>query len=187
MTRILQGFAFLCKLALCYWNLSGITKLKYERKNVKDSGSSSKTTPSCKWPILPLLRNWQIEDIAMIVYETFFYESGLDSDQLLMAPSVQSISTFGNVLIRNFPITVQIWSHVTRGLSFYEISVWQSSVVKHTRWKNNQIWQKIMNPFITRWDEPFAVKERHLFNIYFHGLNSEKAGRSLELRTLTSS
>ena len=44
-----------------------------------------------------------------------------------------------------------------------------------------------MNPFITRWDEQFAVKERQLFNIYFHGLNSGKAGRSLELRTLTSS
>ena len=44
-----------------------------------------------------------------------------------------------------------------------------------------------MNPFITRWDEPFAVKERHLFNIHFHGVNSDKAGRSLELHTVTSS
>ena len=31
-TRILQGFAFLCKLVL-----AGITKFKYERKNVRDS------------------------------------------------------------------------------------------------------------------------------------------------------
>ena len=44
-----------------------------------------------------------------------------------------------------------------------------------------------MNPFITRWDEAFSGKERHLFNIYFHGLNIDIAGRSLELRTVTSS
>ena len=51
MTRILQGFAFLRKLAVfVLWNLSGITKFKYERKNVRDSGRSSKMTPSCKWP-----------------------------------------------------------------------------------------------------------------------------------------
>ena len=35
----------------CYSNLTGITKFKYERKNEKDSGRSSKMTPSCKWPI----------------------------------------------------------------------------------------------------------------------------------------
>ena len=35
----------------CYLNLAGITKFKYERRNGKDSGRSSKMTPSCKWPI----------------------------------------------------------------------------------------------------------------------------------------
>ena len=35
----------------CYLNLTGITKFKYERKNEKDSGRSSKMKPSCKWPI----------------------------------------------------------------------------------------------------------------------------------------
>ena len=35
----------------CYLNLTGITKFKYERKNEKDSGLSSKMTPSCKWLI----------------------------------------------------------------------------------------------------------------------------------------
>ena len=29
-----------------------MTKLKYERKNEKDSGRSNKMTPSCKWTIL---------------------------------------------------------------------------------------------------------------------------------------
>ena len=48
-----SGFCF--KLAVLLLNFSGITKLKYERKNVKDSGRSSKTTPSRKWPILPLI------------------------------------------------------------------------------------------------------------------------------------
>ena len=46
------GFCLLLQIrALCYLNLSGITKFKYERKNEKDSGRSSKMTPSCKWPI----------------------------------------------------------------------------------------------------------------------------------------
>ena len=35
----------------CYLNLAGITKFKYERKIKKDSGSSSRMTLSCKWPI----------------------------------------------------------------------------------------------------------------------------------------
>ena len=35
----------------CYLNLTGITKFKYERKNEKDSGRSSKMMPSCKWPM----------------------------------------------------------------------------------------------------------------------------------------
>ena len=35
----------------CHLNLAGITKFKYEKKNGKDSGRSSKMTPSCKWPI----------------------------------------------------------------------------------------------------------------------------------------
>ena len=35
----------------CYLNLDGITKLKYEKKNKKDSGHFSKMMPSCKWPI----------------------------------------------------------------------------------------------------------------------------------------
>ena len=51
-TRILQGFAFLCKLMLLlfkpHWNYK---RFKYEGKNEKDSGRSSKMTPSCKWPI----------------------------------------------------------------------------------------------------------------------------------------
>ena len=41
MTRILQGFAFLC----------GATNFKYEKKNENTSGRSSKMTPLCKWPI----------------------------------------------------------------------------------------------------------------------------------------
>ena len=48
---ILQGFAFLCDLALLLFKPHGITKCKYERKNEKDSGRSSKMTSLCKWPI----------------------------------------------------------------------------------------------------------------------------------------
>ena len=49
-TKMLQGFAFLCKLWLCYLILAGITKFKNGRENVKDSGRSIKMAPSCKCP-----------------------------------------------------------------------------------------------------------------------------------------
>ena len=39
------------------------------------------------------------------------------------------------------------------------------------------IW-KVMNPFIPRWDEPFEGKEKHVFNIRLHGLNSDRVVRS---------
>ena len=48
-TRILQGFVFFLQI-----KAFAITKFKYERKNEKDSGRSSKMTPSCKWPIFSL-------------------------------------------------------------------------------------------------------------------------------------
>ena len=48
---ILQGFLFFCKLRICHLNQAGITKFKYEKKNEKESGSSSKMTSSFKWPI----------------------------------------------------------------------------------------------------------------------------------------
>ena len=43
-----------------------------------------------------------------------------------------------------------------------------------------------MNPFITRWDEPFAGKEKRVVNICLHGLNSDRAGRSPELLSVLS-
>ena len=36
----------------CYLNLTGATKFKYEKKNEKNSGRSSKMTPSCKSGLL---------------------------------------------------------------------------------------------------------------------------------------
>ena len=48
----LRGLLSCANLGFCHWNLAGIvTKFEYERKNEKDSGRSSKMTPSCKWPI----------------------------------------------------------------------------------------------------------------------------------------
>ena len=49
MTRIPQGFTFLCKLGLLsFLNLTGAIKFTYEKKNEKNSGRSYKMTPSCK-------------------------------------------------------------------------------------------------------------------------------------------
>ena len=39
------------RLGFCYLSLTGIYKLKYERKIKEDSGPSSKMTSSCKWSI----------------------------------------------------------------------------------------------------------------------------------------
>ena len=55
---ILQGFAFLCDLALLLFKPHGITKCKYEMKNEKDSGRSSKMTSLCKWPIRSTTQIW---------------------------------------------------------------------------------------------------------------------------------
>ena len=45
--------------------------------------------------------------------------------------------------------------------------------------KQIQIWKKVMNPFITHWDEPFAGKEKRVANFCLHGLNSDRVGRSV--------
>ena len=50
-TRILQGFLSCANYSFCHLNLAWITKFKCEKKNQKDSGRSSKMTPSCKLPI----------------------------------------------------------------------------------------------------------------------------------------
>ena len=36
-----------------------------------------------------------------------------------------------------------------------------------------------MNPFIIRWDGPFAGKEKRVFHICLHGLNNDRAVRSI--------
>ena len=46
-----SGFCFLVQITAFVINLAGITKFNYEKKNEKDSGHSSKMTPSCKWLI----------------------------------------------------------------------------------------------------------------------------------------
>ena len=56
-TRILRVFLSCANYRLCYLNLAGITKLKCERKNEKNSGRSSKITLSGKWPIRVALRH----------------------------------------------------------------------------------------------------------------------------------
>ena len=53
------------------------------------------------------------------------------------------------------PITMQIWSHMTRGLFSFMGDSQASKVVEHTR------------------------KEKRVFNICLHGLNSDTAGPSL--------
>ena len=45
-----RGLLSCANLGFRHWNLAGITKFEYERKNEKDSGRSSKMTSSCKWP-----------------------------------------------------------------------------------------------------------------------------------------
>ena len=50
-----SGFCFPVQISgFAYLSLTGATKFKYEKKTQKNSGRSSKMTPSCKWPILTL-------------------------------------------------------------------------------------------------------------------------------------
>ena len=56
-----SGFCFLVQITAFVINLAGITKFNYEKKNEKDSGRSSKMTPSRKWPII---------EIAMLLSKT---------------------------------------------------------------------------------------------------------------------
>ena len=44
-------FFFCANENFCHPNFAGISKLRYERKNEKPCGRSSRMTPSCKWPI----------------------------------------------------------------------------------------------------------------------------------------
>ena len=47
-----SGFCFLVQIrAFVILKLTGATKFKCEKEIEKNSGRSSKTTPSCKWPI----------------------------------------------------------------------------------------------------------------------------------------
>ena len=50
--QILQILLSSANQGFSYLNLAGITKFKYEKKNEKHSGCSSKMTSSCKWPII---------------------------------------------------------------------------------------------------------------------------------------
>ena len=57
-----------------YLNLTGIAKFKYERKNEKDSGGSSKIRPSCKWLIVRACKKgvsewWKSQSIGRLSNE----------------------------------------------------------------------------------------------------------------------
>ena len=90
MTRILEGFAFLWKLGASLslrragrrepWErgCAGITKFKFERKNEKDSGRSSKMTPSCKWPIARILKthcSMNVWEVSSRIKHLFLFSS----------------------------------------------------------------------------------------------------------------
>ena len=55
-----RGLLSCANLGFRHWNLAGITKFEYERKNEKDSGRSSKMTPSCKWPIQARIQDFEM-------------------------------------------------------------------------------------------------------------------------------
>ena len=50
-TRILQGFSLLCKLRLLLFKPRLDYQILIWKKSEKDSGRSSKVTPSCNWPL----------------------------------------------------------------------------------------------------------------------------------------
>ena len=75
-----------------------------------------------------------------------------------------------------------------REACFHEIYAWHVSESREwstiLRNKNMLIW-KVMNPFITCWDGPFAGKEKRVFDICVHGLNNDRAVRSISRASCT--
>ena len=67
MTRILQGFAFLCKLRLLLFKPRWDYQIWIWKEKPKDSGHSSKLLPSCKWPIW-IVSPWRSFAIFAITY-----------------------------------------------------------------------------------------------------------------------
>ena len=55
-------------LFICYSNLTGITKFKYERKTEKVCGRTSKMMPLCKllWPIIQAIEEKLLHHVAMV-------------------------------------------------------------------------------------------------------------------------
>ena len=79
------------------------------------------------------------------------------------------LSTFGNVLIRGqskkLPNHSASLESCDARLVFMKLCIdsQESREVKRSiRDEKNQIWKEVMNPFITRWDEPFAGKEKRV-------------------------
>ena len=77
------------------------------------------------------------------------------------------LSTFGNVLIRDqnkpLPNHGAYLEPCDARLVFMKLCIdsqekWSAAYAM----KKNQIWKEVMNPFITRWDEPFAGKEKRV-------------------------
>ena len=66
-TRILQGFAFLCKLRLLLFKPRWDYQIWIWKEKPKDSGHSSKLLPSCKWPIW-IVSPWRSFAIFAITY-----------------------------------------------------------------------------------------------------------------------
>ena len=60
-------------LGFRHWNLAGITKFEYERKNEKDSGRSGKMTSSCKWPTKTEKNCLPSSSSLFIILSTFYY------------------------------------------------------------------------------------------------------------------
>ena len=84
-----SGFCFLVQITAFVINLAGITKFNYEKKNEKDSGHSSKMTPSCKWPII---------EIAMLLSKTTTEQEQLQA----------LVEIYRCVFIANFPSSFKL-------------------------------------------------------------------------------
>ena len=136
--------------------------------------------------IFVLKENWYLVSLDQFSY--FERLCKLDSKPRCQYPrprhsSGQSFSSFGNVLIRELPNHGANLGSLDARLVFLKfmhdmyprVESGQPYYVTKTYWYKN-----VTNPFINRrWGGPFAGKEKRVFNICLHGLNNDRAVRSI--------
>ena len=98
MTGIFQGFAFLCKLAVLLLKPLWDYQITILRENVKDSGHSGKTMPSCKWSIEIMRKIMIVQSLTQVALRKksqYFPALKVNRDPWLLVQVLYHLATVG--------------------------------------------------------------------------------------------